>query len=108
MQMFAIKKTIHCYQALLENHQQPERPFHFVGHQANLRMLERVCERCDIPPDRHHSNVELFGNTAGAGSASVISQNWDRWSAEDDLAVAGVGAGLTWSSYVMRFGAKKQ
>jgi 3-oxoacyl-[acyl-carrier-protein] synthase-3 len=108
VQMFAIKKTIHCYQALLENHQQPERPFHFIGHQANLRMLERVCERCDIPPDRHHSNVELFGNTAGAGSASVISQNWDRWSAEDDLAVAGVGAGLTWSSYVMRFGVKKQ
>jgi 3-oxoacyl-[acyl-carrier-protein] synthase-3 len=107
VQMFAIKKTIRCYQRLLENHQQPERPFHFVGHQANLRMLESVCDKCEIPPELHHSNVEQFGNTAGAGSASVISQNWDKWTAEDDLAVVGVGSGLTWSSYVMRFGAKK-
>jgi 3-oxoacyl-[acyl-carrier-protein] synthase-3 len=107
VQMFAIKKTIRCYNGLLENHKQSDRPFHFVGHQANLRMLESVCEKCEISPELHHSNVELFGNTAGAGSATVISQNWDKWTSADDIAVVGVGSGLTWSSYVMRFGAKK-
>ena len=29
---------------------------------------------------------------------------WDDWTDEDDVAVAGVGAGLTWSSFLLRFG----
>jgi hypothetical protein len=29
--------------------------------------------------------------------------NWDKWRADDDVAVVGVGAGLTWSSYLVRF-----
>jgi 3-oxoacyl-[acyl-carrier-protein] synthase III len=30
--------------------------------------------------------------------------NWDKWRDEDDVAVVGVGAGLTWASYWLRFG----
>ena len=88
---------------LLCGFETPERPFHFVGHQANLRMLESVCRRCDIRDDRHHSNVEWYGNTGAASSASVISMNWEKWNPIDDIAVAGVGAGLSWSSYLIRF-----
>jgi 3-oxoacyl-[acyl-carrier-protein] synthase III len=33
----------------------------------------------------------------------VISQNWDRWKADDDICVVGVGSGLSWGSYLMRF-----
>jgi 3-oxoacyl-[acyl-carrier-protein] synthase III len=29
--------------------------------------------------------------------------NWDKWTPVDDIAVVGVGAGLTWSSYLIRF-----
>jgi hypothetical protein len=29
---------------------------------------------------------------------------WEKWSTRDDVAVAGVGAGLTWASYLLRFG----
>jgi 3-oxoacyl-[acyl-carrier-protein] synthase III len=66
-------------------------------------MLESVCGACDIPPERHFHNVTDFGNTAAAGSPSVISMRWDTWNGQDDLAVAGVGAGLTSASYVLRF-----
>ncbi len=104
VQAFAIKKTIRGYRRLAENHTDPERALHFVGHQANLRMLENVCERCAIAQDRHHANVEFFGNTGAASSATVISQRWEKWQAHDDVAVVGVGAGLTWSSYLLRFG----
>jgi 3-oxoacyl-[acyl-carrier-protein] synthase III len=62
-----------------------------------------VCKLCQIAPEQHFSNVESFGNTAAAGSPSVISMNWERWTARDDLGVVGVGAGLTWGGYVMRF-----
>lgn len=103
VQTFAIRKTSDLYKLTYDGHYDPSRRFHFVGHQANLRMLESVCKRCDIPDDRHHANCEDFGNTAGASSGSVISQRWTQWKAEDDICVVGVGSGLTWGSYVMRF-----
>lgn len=104
VQMFAIKKTAQGYNRLKEQFEEPDRKLHFIGHQANLRMLESVCQRCDIAPDRHHSNAEWYGNTGGASSGGVLSQNWDKWSEADDVAIVGVGSGLTWASYLTRFG----
>jgi 3-oxoacyl-[acyl-carrier-protein] synthase III len=66
-------------------------------------MLESVCRRCEISDELHHFNCEFFGNTAGASSGGVISQNWDKWTPRDDICVVGVGSGLTWGSYLMRF-----
>ena len=104
VQTFAIHKTVRGLERLWNEFNTPERAFHFVGHQANLRMLESVCRQCEIPPTRHHSNVERFGNTAAAGAPSVISMEWDQWQSDDDVAVVGVGAGLTWGSTLVRFG----
>lgn len=103
VQMFAIKKTALLYNALKEEHERADRRLHFIGHQANLRMLEAVCRKCEIPPDRHHSNAEFYGNTGAASSGSVLSQGWDKWRADDDVALVGVGSGLTWASYLARF-----
>ena len=66
-------------------------------------MLESVCNQVGIPPELHHSNVEWFGNTGAAGAVSVISMQWEKWTPHDDVAVVGVGAGLTWSGYLLRF-----
>jgi 3-oxoacyl-[acyl-carrier-protein] synthase-3 len=104
VQTFAIRKTSELLVETRDEFETPGRDFHFVGHQANRRMLESVCKRCDVPEDRHHSNCEFFGNTAGASSGSVISQLWDKWTPKDDICVVGVGSGLTWGSYLMRFG----
>jgi 3-oxoacyl-[acyl-carrier-protein] synthase III len=104
VQTFAIRKTAAGYRRLREAYAQEGRRLHFVGHQANLMMLEKVCEMCEVPPPRHHHNVESYGNTAGAGSMGVVSMRWDEWTDADDVAVAGVGAGLTWSSFLLRFG----
>jgi len=103
VQMFAIKKTCETLDGLRAEFEDAERRFHFVGHQANLRMLENVCRRCEIPDDRHHSNVEWYGNTGCASAASVISMEWDKWTELDDVGVVGVGSGLTWSGYWIRF-----
>jgi 3-oxoacyl-[acyl-carrier-protein] synthase-3 len=103
VQLFAIRKTCDTLDALRAEFEDPERRFHFVGHQANLRMLENVCRRCEIPDDRHHFNVEWYGNTGCASAASVISMEWDKWTGLDDVGVVGVGAGLTWAGYWLRF-----
>ena len=104
VQMFAIKKSSACLDALRVGFEEPDRDFHFVGHQANLRMLESVCRRCESAPEHHHSNVEWYGNTGAASSGSVLAQRWEKWRPRDDVAVVGVGSGLTWGSYLLRFG----
>ena len=104
VQTFGIKRMTRLLSSLQERFGTPDRTFNFVGHQANNRMLESVCKHCSIPPERHFANVEWFGNTASAGSPSVISMQWDKWSANDDVGVVGVGSGLTWSGYLIRFG----
>jgi len=104
VQMFAIKKTIRCLRELKKAFPDTADDFHFIGHQANLLMLRTVCQRCDIDDAHHHSNVVEFGNTGAAGAPSVVSMNWDRWQDGDDVAIIGVGSGLSWSSYLLRFG----
>jgi 3-oxoacyl-[acyl-carrier-protein] synthase-3 len=103
VQMFAIRKTLAEWHRLVAARGDDERPLHLVGHQANLRVLETTCERGGIDPARHHSNVELFGNTGAASALSVISQEWEKWGPQDDVALVGVGAGLTWGSCLLRF-----
>lgn len=104
VQMFAIKKTIRVLRQLRKAYGRDDRNFHFIGHQANLRMLETVCRQCDIDDEHHHSNVIDYGNTGAAGSPGVVSMRWNEWTDSDDIAIVGVGSGLTWSGYVMRFG----
>ena len=55
VQMFAIRKTAEQLVKLRDAHACEDRRFHFVGHQANLRMLEAVRRECDIPEERHHT-----------------------------------------------------
>jgi len=75
----------------------------YVGHQANLRMLEAVCRRCDIAPERHHHNIVEYGNQSAAGAPTVVSQRWDEYKAGDVVAVAVVGSGLSWASVQIEF-----
>ncbi|MCP5044161.1 MAG: ketoacyl-ACP synthase III [bacterium] len=102
VQMFAIRKTIAGYRALESEFGDTDRKLHFIGHQANLRMLENACRKCDIVEERHHFNVDWYGNTGAASGAAVLSMNWDKWLPNDDIALVGVGSGLTWGRYLLR------
>lgn len=103
VQMFAIRRSVQALERLRAAYATEGRPLHFVGHQANLRMLEAVCRQCQVPPDLHHSNVQDFGNTGAASGPSVVSMFWDTFGPLDDVAVVGVGSGLTWASGLVRF-----
>jgi 3-oxoacyl-[acyl-carrier-protein] synthase-3 len=104
VQMFAIKKTARLLLEMQKRFDDEGRRLHFIGHQANLRMLESVCAKCGVPDDRHHHNVIDLGNTGAAGAPSVVSMRWDEWRAGDDIALVGVGSGLTWASFLLRVG----
>lgn len=75
----------------------------YIGHQANLTMLEAVCRRCAIPAERHFHNIVEYGNQAAAGAPVVISQSWERFVPGDVAALVVVGSGLSWSSMQIEF-----
>jgi 3-oxoacyl-[acyl-carrier-protein] synthase-3 len=98
VQMFAIRKTVEAIgeERFDKNGESSTKEF-FIGHQANLRMLESVCRRLGISPQQHLSNVRSFGNCGAAGAPSVLSQHWDELGAcAVNLAV--VGSGLSWGA----------
>ncbi len=99
VQGFAIRKTGECVKDLRTTLTRDD--FWFVGHQANLLMLQSVVSRAGIQPERHLSNVQEFGNCGAAGAPAVVSQNWDRFEAGDEILLAVVGAGLTWGAVTL-------
>ena len=115
VQMFAIRRTRSGYEELRALTKgdgdgsgggggDDARSLHFIGHQANLRVLEQVCKYCEIPPALHHSNVEVRGNTGAASAPSVLSMQWEKFTPRDDVALVVVGGGLTWARVLIRFG----
>ncbi len=77
--------------------------FRFVGHQANLPMLQSVCARAGVSPTAHLFNVDRYGNCGAAGAASVISERFEQFRPGDEVLVAVVGAGLTWGGFLIQF-----
>lgn len=100
VQAFAIRKTGEVLKTLRPALSRPD-PW-FVGHQANLTMLQSVCAREGVPADRHLYNVDRYGNCGAAGAPGVLSQNWDRFAAGDEILLAVVGSGLTWGGAAFR------
>jgi len=101
VQSFAIRRTVYSINRLRRN----ARPgFHFVGHQANLLMLQAVAVRAELAGGQHLYNVDRRGNCGAAGAPSVVSEYWDKFEAGSELIMAVVGAGLTWAGLRMDFG----
>ncbi|MEI8092659.1 MAG: ketoacyl-ACP synthase III [Spirochaetales bacterium] len=99
VQTFGIRKSGEMLKALRE-HVGPEH--YYIGHQANLLMLQSICDRAGIPAERHLYNVHEFGNCGAAGAPSVLSQNWDRFASGDEIALVVVGSGLTWGGVALQ------
>ncbi len=97
VQRFAIQRATKSLQHLRNQYPINGNRFKFVGHQANLMMLNHVCKRCDIPETSHWHHVVDYGNTGCSGAASVLSKNWNQLSENDHIALAVVGSGLTWA-----------
>ena len=102
VQGFAIRKTTESIRMLQESYALNGNRFIFVGHQANLGMLQTVCERTGIPERNHWHAVVDYGNTGSSGAPAVLSQHWDELCAGDHVALAMVGAGLSWVHMILK------
>jgi 3-oxoacyl-[acyl-carrier-protein] synthase-3 len=79
----------------------------FVPHQANLRIIEAVNERLGLEMERTAIVLDRTGNTSAASIPLALAEAADagRLSEGDLVLVSGFGAGMTWASLVLRWGA---
>jgi 3-oxoacyl-[acyl-carrier-protein] synthase-3 len=78
----------------------------FVPHQANLRIIEAAAKRLGFESERTITNIERYGNTSSASIPLALFEAVEDGRVHDgDLVLcAGVGAGLTWGSALLRWG----
>jgi 3-oxoacyl-[acyl-carrier-protein] synthase-3 len=78
-----------------------------VPHQANLRIIQAICQRLKIDEDRAAIVIDRFGNTSSASIplALVDAIEHGRVKDGDTLLLTGFGAGMTWASAVLRWSA---
>jgi len=83
----------------------PAQVDHFIPHQANVRIVESLANRLEVPLEKFFCNLEKYGNTSAASVPLAL----------DEATRAGIfqkgqlgllvafGAGLTWSATLVRF-----
>jgi 3-oxoacyl-[acyl-carrier-protein] synthase-3 len=77
----------------------------FVFHQANGRLLEKVCERLGIPRERTVSVIERYGNTSSSSLPVTLDTAVQSGHVRDgDLVLlAAIGSGLTWGTALIKW-----
>lgn len=87
-------------------HLKPDEVDLFVGHQANIRILDAVARRVGIAADRCHITVDQHGNTSAASVPLALedARRSGRLHAGTRVLLTAFGAGLTWGSCLVRIG----
>ena len=74
-----------------------------IPHQANLRIVEAGMENLGLPMDKTFTNLENYGNTAGASVPIALREALDRGLVDDGalIVTAAFGGGLAWGANAM-------
>jgi 3-oxoacyl-[acyl-carrier-protein] synthase-3 len=77
-----------------------------VPHQANVRIIEALAKRLNLPMDRVFVNLDRYGNTSAASVPIALyeSAQQGRLAQGDLVLLTAFGGGLTWGSCVLRWG----
>ena len=77
----------------------------FIAHQANLRIMDAVRRRLDLPPEKVFVNVDKYGNTSSASVPIALDEavREGRVKKGDLILLAEFGAGYTWRAGVVRW-----
>jgi 3-oxoacyl-[acyl-carrier-protein] synthase-3 len=76
-----------------------------VPHQANLRIIEAIRERLELPSERVFINLHKYGNTSAAAVAIALdeAQRTKVIKHGDHIVMVAFGAGLTWAAACVKW-----
>jgi 3-oxoacyl-[acyl-carrier-protein] synthase-3 len=71
-----------------------------IPHQANLRIIDAIASRLDVPNDRVFVNLHKYGNTSAAAIAIALDEahREGKMKRGDKIVMIAFGAGLTWAA----------
>jgi 3-oxoacyl-[acyl-carrier-protein] synthase-3 len=92
-------------EALQANGLRPEQIDHVIAHQANLRIIESLMQRLEIPLEKCWLNISKYGNTSSASMPMSLdeAQRAGRLKPGDMIALMAIGAGMAWGSAIVRW-----
>ena len=75
-----------------------------IPHQANIRIIDAVAERLEVPKERMLVNLDRFGNTSSATIPIAYDElvRSGRLKTGDLVLFTGFGGGFTWGSVLFR------
>lgn len=75
-----------------------------VPHQANLRILDIIARRYQLPKEKIYVNMEYFGNTSSASVPICLNEMRQKNLLQkgQTIVCTGFGAGLTYGAFVLR------
>src|SRR5881398_4228699 len=76
-----------------------------IPHQANLRIIDAIADRLEIPLDRFYVNLDKYGNTSAAAVAIALDEanRSGRIKHGDYVLMVVFGGGLTWASTIIEW-----
>jgi len=76
-----------------------------ISHQANLRIIQAIAKRLELPPEKVFMNIEKYGNTSSASVPLALDEaNRQHRIRKNDLVLLDAfGAGFTWGSALLRW-----
>ena len=76
-----------------------------IPHQANLRIIEAIADRMNVPLERFMINLDRYGNTSAGAVAIALDEanRTGRMKEGDYILLVVFGGGLTWASSVIQW-----
>lgn len=68
---------------------------YFIGHQANIRIMQNIAKQLSLPEEKVLHNIEELGNTGSVSAALVYAQNEGLFKAGDLVAMSVFGGGYS-------------
>ena len=75
-----------------------------VPHQANMRIIEAVAKRLEVPMEKVIVNIEHFGNTSAATIPLALWENEHRLKKGDNIILTAFGAGFVHGASYIKWG----
>ena len=74
-----------------------------IPHQANMRIIEAVAKRLEVPMEQVIVNIEHYGNTSAATIPLAIWENEHRLKKGDNIIMTAFGAGFVHGANFLRW-----
>lgn len=76
-----------------------------ITHQANLRIINAIAKRLDLPAEKVYKNVDKYGNMSSASTAVGLDEmaRSGKLKKGDVILMVVFGSGLTWGSCVIKW-----